>query len=91
MFSRASTRPGSLWWKRMRCCIRCPIYDAERKTCGYTRNVDYSAGCFCLMVLKNKLPNAGCWLWEKSFGEVGHDFTFANEPSIGLESGDADR
>src|SRR5262245_7043683 len=67
-------RPGSLWWKRMRVCAACPVYDRHLKTCGYTRNLESLEGCGCIMPLKNGLPEAQCWLWEQSQGEMGVDF-----------------
>ncbi|MHC1766186.1 MAG: hypothetical protein AB9869_18110 [Verrucomicrobiia bacterium] len=79
------TRPGRFWWRRMRACQRCPIYDRERRTCGRLGQgiVSYHGdpiplGCGCFMPLKAALPNAKCWLHEMTNGAKGTDWRFGS-------------
>jgi hypothetical protein len=72
--------PGSTWWKRMRGCQRCELYDRRRRACGklgetYERgNVEEPLGCGCFLPLKASSPSAECWLWERTDGEMGVDW-----------------
>lgn len=70
---RVDRWPGSLWWRRMKLCHRCPIYDRGRKACG---RLNDDLGCGCFEPLKNGLPEADCWLWVNTNREMGHDFSF---------------
>jgi hypothetical protein len=59
------------------CATKCPFYDHKRRTCGHensTTNVfgnTEMAGCGCFMPLKAGIPEATCWLNDRTAGEVG--------------------
>src|SRR5438445_247368 len=59
-------RGSFLWKRRMRICLRCPIYDKNLKTCGSRRQSSLSEtevmGCLCYMPLKSRFTNVTCWL-----------------------------
>lgn len=73
--------PGSFWWRRMRACQRCAIYDKRRKACGligqtYQRGSGISPlGCGCYLPLKTSVRDAECWLWEQTDGQAGVDWS----------------
>jgi hypothetical protein len=75
-------RPGSLWWKRMRLCQVCVIYDRKRRACG---KLDDTLGCGCAMFVKNADPKSVCWLWENTDGRLGSDFSFREAKQTSAE------
>lgn len=67
--------------QRLRQCRRCPLFHRPLLSCGWaggpkiwhnprTKTVE-AAGCFCLMDLKAFIPDASCWLYENTDGEMG--------------------
>lgn len=60
---------------RMDACRQCPLYDDTLKTCGNAINPlildSEPAGCFCYMPLKVTLPDATCWLNERTDNNSG--------------------
>lgn len=76
-----SRGPGSLWWRRMRGCQRCPLYDRHRRACGhlwqeYQRGgVLKVLGCGCFLPLKASIGDARCWLHEETGGMNGVDWS----------------
>ncbi len=50
------------WRRRMRACLRCPIYQLGPRTCGRP-NTDL--GCGCSMPLKALLRGSECWANEQ--------------------------
>lgn len=78
---KVDRRPGSEWWRRMRGCQRCSLYDRRRRACGhlgmtYQRGgVLLPLGCSCFMPLKSAASGARCWLWEETGGMNGEDWT----------------
>ena len=74
---RRKRRPGSFWWQRMKCCRRCPLYDRQRQACGMVGSTwnnqgkEEPLGCGCFMPLKAGLPEAECWLWQRTNGKQG--------------------
>jgi len=74
---RASdTKPGHLWWRRMRACYTCTVYNRQHRTCGTPREMwpdgaggYVFVGCMCYMPLKARLVKANeCWLQEEGIG-----------------------
>lgn len=63
------------WSRRMRTCYRCRMFNRRLRTCGTPGEV-YSdpsggvetLGCWCLMPLKARLPDATCWARERGLG-----------------------
>ena len=59
------------------CAKRCPFYDSARKTCGqfgavtYVFGIHEPSGCGCYMPAKVPIPEATCWLNEKTNGHSG--------------------
>lgn len=77
--SKVDHGPGSFWWKRMRGCIGCHVYDRQRKACGligetYGPDRPVPLGCGCYIPLKAESPWAECWLWEQTDGGMGVDW-----------------
>lgn len=53
------------WIKRMRVCLKCPLYNYKFKTCGTYGILDYDGkqmGCLCYMPFKNTFSESICWL-----------------------------
>jgi hypothetical protein len=55
--------------KRLQACRSCPLYCAERQTCGDALNPEWlddrtPMGCFCHLPTKARLTAATCWLDE---------------------------
>ena len=73
-------RPGSPWWRRMRGCQRCPLYDRRRRACGILGQTfpwggeQIPLGCGCVIFKKADLPEARCWLQEMTAGASGVDW-----------------
>lgn len=82
LFSRPqqSHTYGRLWWRRLRGCSRCPLFDRHRFACGhlastYEKDGSYiPLGCGCFLPLKADAFEARCWLWEQTNGEAGNDW-----------------
>lgn len=54
-----------LYYRRMRHCSRCPLWVPSLMTCG-SPIVTGGSGCGCYLPNKNALPEARCWLNEKT-------------------------
>jgi len=60
-----------VWAKRLRICMKCPLYDKEYRRC-FNPNQTYEtedgitrpSGCGCYMPVKARLKDAECWLAE---------------------------
>lgn len=60
------------WFTRMHKCLRCPVFDRKRFTCGTPGDENkcfldqdgqlQPMGCYCFMPVKAKLAGATCWL-----------------------------
>jgi hypothetical protein len=70
---RRNKVPRTKWWRRMRTCQRCPIYNRKARTCGtpgnfYLNKETYEVipeGCRCWMPWKAQCKDAGCWAREE--------------------------
>lgn len=68
---------GSEWWRRMRGCQRCPIYDRGRLACGllgqtFQRGDEIlPLGCGCWIPGKASLEESTCWLFTETDGASG--------------------
>lgn len=66
--------PRRVWFRRMRTCKGCPVYDRERRVCRKTMPDGAVAGCGCYMPFSALVaaPYArGCWGWTALHGEIG--------------------
>jgi len=54
------------WQRRMKACMRCPIYNYHRKTCSRG-----DLGCDCYMPFKARLVEARCWGDENNLNIPG--------------------
>lgn len=55
-----------LYFRRLRCCERCPIYMPKLKTCGSPLADNPETGCYCYMPTKATQPEATCWIDENT-------------------------
>lgn len=101
MFERhdVARGPKSLWWARMRGCMRCPLYDQQRRACGHlaVRQSDGSLsntfmkdgqfqalGCQCFQPLKCSVEEATCFAFIESNGRSGVDWQAIRSTSQAL-------
>jgi len=54
-----------VWVKRMRACMKCPIYHPLRKTCGHDPEIT-RIGCGCYMPFKAMSTEATCWARDQN-------------------------
>lgn len=69
--SLGKTQDPRITEQRLAACRKCPIYCAERQTCGDPLSPEWLGegvpmGCFCYLPTKAKLPAAVCWLDEQN-------------------------
>jgi hypothetical protein len=62
--------PRGTWVHRMKCCIRCPIYDLKRKTCGSPFSTHPDLGCYCFEPIASRQESKVCWLDENGDGST---------------------
>lgn len=70
----------SRWFRRMRHCQRCHLYDQKNRTCGNRLDPDrwhdefgqdQRYGCLCYMPFKARFEKVNCWLWERTDPKMG--------------------
>lgn len=59
---------------RMKCCEECPLFYSPLNTCGSVLTDNPSLGCGCYLPLKNKLPEATCWMDDNFPGTPPHSW-----------------
>ena len=69
--SLGKTQDPRITEQRLAACRKCPIYCADRQTCGDALTPEWLGegvpmGCFCYLPAKAKLPAAVCWLDEQN-------------------------
>lgn len=67
----SAPRGTSSYFRRLRCCYRCPVFHVEMRTCGSPISKTPELGCWCFMPKKAALPNAECWIDEQGFEDYG--------------------
>lgn len=61
-----------LYYRRLRCCFKCPVFYAPLRTCGSPLNPGYeSEGCACAMEVKAADPKATCFADEHDILDIG--------------------
>lgn len=65
--SRQGTVDRLTYFRRLRCCQRCPVYYSPLRTCGSPLASITNVGCWCLMERKATLAQAKCWIDENEF------------------------
>ena len=63
---RAKKIERRLWRRRVKVCLRCPIYNRKYKTCDRD-----GMGCMCYTPLNALLLQDPCWGYEEFDGELG--------------------
>lgn len=59
------------WRRRMRVCLKCPVFDGELRRCRSYWPREAGCGCYTVWLAKTRRPYAkGCW--GRTF--VGDDF-----------------
>lgn len=76
---RSGLVPRKTAERRLAGCSNCPVYDAERQTCGDGAFVMIDGerlqnGCGCYLPMKVWFRKAQCWLWERSGATRGVDW-----------------
>jgi hypothetical protein len=59
------------YYRRLRACHRCPIFNSTMNTCGSPLSKNKELGCFCEMRFKSSIADATCWLNDFSDGSSG--------------------
>jgi hypothetical protein len=59
-----------IWFSRVKKCLKCPVFDSRRLTCGSPFSTHPELGCYCFMPIKAKMNSATCWLDENSDGST---------------------
>lgn len=55
--------PHWLYYSRMRCCFRCPLFYKPLRTCGSPlRKSLRGVGCYCSMIFKASMIYGSCWI-----------------------------
>ena len=59
--------PRWIYFRRMRACLRCPVYDRRRMTCGSFLDPEKrDVGCKCFMPAKCGILDEECWLYDNT-------------------------
>lgn len=54
------------YFRRLRCCWRCPVFYPPLRTCGSPLAGNPELGCFCEEERKAAIPEATCWIDENA-------------------------
>lgn len=53
-----------VWFRRMKSCMKCPLYHPFKKTCGHDPEIT-GLGCGCYMPFKAMSTEATCWARDR--------------------------
>ena len=83
LISSKSVPRGIMYFRRLRCCYRCPVFYLPTRTCGSPISKTPELGCWCFMPKKAAQPGAECWIDEQGFedyGDYGWKHQIQNSP-----------
>lgn len=78
MSPKRRRKMAPIFFKRLRVCRSCPLFNRQFRTCGSPGTVTHdpdgkvsTVGCWCVMVLKSWLPDVTCWAVENGIEGIG--------------------